>query len=266
MAGRRPQVDPSAIGFASRGDPITGRPSDERIAAFQDIQEVGLRDSKAHKGLTPQQESYCQYRVNGMSKKDAFIKTGLIENKDPKYATKYATDLENRVYVKARIGVIAAARALALRKEPTTPAPLKSEDGTTYTPDWVRQRLFDLSQEAEAVGEYSAAIKAAELIGKSIGMFSDKVKEKEKKRPNEGETDANAEPQSTFNVSFINQVFNDEDLDAGTGVAARDITPAREADQSPVTHHGRERPGTTSSLLDRLAGEIAEGVFDETEG
>lgn len=265
MAGKR-TINDTALGLALHGDPITGRPSDERIAAFQDTQEVALRDSKAHKGLTPQQESYCQMRVQGMSKKDAFIKAGLIENKEPKYATKYATDLENRVYVKARIGVIAAARALALRKEPTTPAPPKSGDGTAYTPEWVRQRLFDLSQEAEAVGEYSAAIKAAELIGKSIGMFSDKVKEKEKKRPNEGETDANAEPQSTFNVSFINQVFGDEDLDAGTGTEARDVTPTREADRAPVAHHGRERPGTTSSLLDRLAGEIAEGVFDETEG
>lgn len=230
-------------------------------------EEVTLSDRKAHKGLTPQQETYCQFRVQGLNKKDAFIRSGLLGEKNPAFATKYASDLEARPHVLARIGVIGAARALALRKEPTTPAPPKSEDGTQYTPEWVRQRLYDLSREAEAVGDYAPAIKAAELIGKSIGMFSDKPTKKEKKKPNEGEQSANVpEPESTFNVQVFNSLFNSAPDDAGNGDSARDVTPAREGNRPALIPDGTNGPDRDLSLLDRLTGALAEGVLDEAEG
>jgi hypothetical protein len=47
--------------------------------------------------------------------------------------------------------------------------------GAEITPDRVQRRLDEISHEAQASGQFGSAVRAEELLGRSVGMFIDRT-------------------------------------------------------------------------------------------
>lgn len=107
----------------------------------------------------PRRERFCQLCATGIKRKEAYISAG---------------------YAKAG----AASAAAALFKSPSVSSRLKEissklEEMTfrpvTINRERVISRLDELSRASQAEGNYSAAIRAEELLGRHLGLFLDRT-------------------------------------------------------------------------------------------
>lgn len=110
--------------------------------------------------LTPKQEAFAQAVASGMSQADAYRHAFKVrEGTKPESIQQAASRVMANVKVASRVDEI---RAPAVKNARIT---LESHLADL-------QRLRD---GAEAAGQYSAAIKAAELTGKVSGLYSEKI-------------------------------------------------------------------------------------------
>lgn len=106
--------------------------------------------------LLPRQEKFCQLMADAsMTQTQALISAG--------YSAKNARSSANKLLANPKI----QARIHELRIE----AGKRNEVNL----DEVIEGLRRARDEAESSGQYSAAIRATELLGKYLGMFSDKI-------------------------------------------------------------------------------------------
>jgi phage terminase small subunit len=113
--------------------------------------ESRLRMSRAR--LSIKQQRFVQEYAHLGNAADAARKAGY----KPKAAKEMGYENLTKPHVKAAVG-----REMA-------------RSGAEFTPDRIRRRLDTISHNAEAAGQFGPAVRAEELIGKSIGMFIDRT-------------------------------------------------------------------------------------------
>jgi terminase small subunit-like protein len=106
----------------------------------------------------PRHEKFSQLVASGIKPQEAYISVGY----KPTGAKQAASRLLTNVDVRQRVSELqeAAARSTA--------------DSVILNRERVLNRLSQLSHEAQLRGQYSAATRCEELIGKEIGMFVDR--------------------------------------------------------------------------------------------
>tara|TARA_R110000782_G_scaffold55229_6_gene116503 strand:- start:3803 stop:4225 length:423 start_codon:yes stop_codon:yes gene_type:complete len=112
------------------------------------------------KVCTSKEEKFAQSLAGGMTQSDAYRNAYDVSK-----STKSETINQSCCRVLSRPHV--SARVAELR------APIVAKVGITLENHI--QRLQDLSEKAEAAGQYSAAIKAEESRGKACGLYVEKV-------------------------------------------------------------------------------------------
>jgi hypothetical protein len=106
----------------------------------------------------PRHEKFSQLVASGVNASESYTAVGY----KPTGARQAASRLLTNVDVRERVSELqqAAARSTA--------------DALILNRERVLHRLSQLSQEAQQKGQYSAAARCEELIGKEIGMFVDR--------------------------------------------------------------------------------------------
>ena len=111
-------------------------------------------------GLTDKQEKFCHYISQGMAQNEAYIKSGYSSNQAAK------TIHENSSRLMANSKIVARVKALTIDK---------AEDIRTKRARLESYVLERLRVEAENAESDSARVQSLHLIGKTIGLFVDKV-------------------------------------------------------------------------------------------
>ena len=111
-------------------------------------------------GLTDKQEKFCHYISQGMAQNEAYIKSGYSSNQAAK------TIHENASRLMANSKIVARVKALTIDK--AEDIKLKRARLESYV-------LERLRLEAENAESDSARVQSLHLIGKTIGLFVDKV-------------------------------------------------------------------------------------------
>jgi len=111
-------------------------------------------------GLTDKQEKFCHYISQGMAQNEAYIKSGYSSNQAAK------TIHENASRLMASSKIVARVKALTIDK---------AEDIRTKRARLESYVLERLRVEAENAESDSARVQSLHLIGKTIGLFVDKV-------------------------------------------------------------------------------------------
>jgi len=104
--------------------------------------------------LTPQQEAFCNEFIKDLNIKQAAIRAGYSE----KHAANNAYKLTKDPAIVARIA--------ELKSEQTKRTKIEADD--------ILRRLVRISEKTEQEGDYNAAIRSLELLGKHQAMWTDK--------------------------------------------------------------------------------------------
>lgn len=114
-------------------------------------------------------ERFCQeVAVNGQKLEKAYEIAGFRPSR------KNAWALRQRKDISGRIEALLAARERLIEREIQ-----RSVEKSAVTRADIIRRLLHLSEKAEADGQHGPAVRAAELLGKEIGMFVDRQLRKE---------------------------------------------------------------------------------------
>ena len=115
-------------------------------------------------GLTAKQEAFAQGVANGLTLADAYRQSYNAENMKEASIYTEASLLMDNPKIAQRVGGIQQAR----------------EDKTLHDSARLRRLVLErLHQEATEAESDSARIRALELLGKSIAMFTDRVEQEE---------------------------------------------------------------------------------------
>ncbi len=104
--------------------------------------------------LTPQQEAFCNEFIKDLNIKQAAIRAGYSE----KHAANNAYTLTKNPAIVQRIA--------ELKSEQTKRTKIEADD--------ILRRLVRIAEKTEQEGDYNAAIRSLELLGKHQAMWTDK--------------------------------------------------------------------------------------------
>ena len=106
-------------------------------------------------GLSPKQARFAREYLVDLNATQASIRAGYSEKTAKQQGSRLLTNAD----VRTRIN--------ELQDEVRQRTDMKTDD--------VIARLIELSEKAEAAGQYGAAVRAAELLGKRLGMFVNRL-------------------------------------------------------------------------------------------
>lgn len=117
-------------------------------------------DQEGNKPLrNPRHEKFTQLVASGIKPPDAYVSVGYAKGG----AAQATANLLKKTQVSSRIRFLQQAAAAATVAD------------IAYDHQRVLSRLDTLSRKAEEAGQFSAAARCEELIGRSRGMFTDKI-------------------------------------------------------------------------------------------
>jgi phage terminase small subunit len=111
--------------------------------------------SQQPNGLTPKQDRFCREYLVDLNATQAAIRAGYSEKTAKQQGSRLLTNAD----VQTRIS--------ELQDEVRQRIDVKVDD--------VIARLIELSEKSEAAGQFAPAVRAAELLGKRLGMFVNRL-------------------------------------------------------------------------------------------
>jgi len=134
--------------------------TDEQKGRFNAGSDKGLGVSMPEKKpLTPKQEKFCQCIATGMNQTEAYRAVYDVSKQNPNSVNRNAHALNSNTKIVSRIKELAA--------------PAIKEVGITVQE--ILENIIRIGKKAEDSDRFGEALKAQELMGKHLKMFTDQV-------------------------------------------------------------------------------------------
>ena len=135
----------------------------ERNQIKEEDWEATIGETKVPEGLTEMQAQACREFIKDLNQKQALIRAGYKENFAAKKSAEVFKKAEVQQYIKA------LQKTLARR--------------TGISPEEVVRRIMRIATHAEQEGEWNAALRGMELLGRHLAMFTDKQQVEHSQNP-----------------------------------------------------------------------------------